>query len=67
MKYTYIIWIKDQETLRPVLIKIWPWNDISYIGRNYWRAYIMESKAQAENVFKDRWETHEKKILPNNQ
>lgn len=67
MKNTYIIAIKDKDTLEPIFLKIAPWNDISYIWRNYYRAYIMESKTQAENVWKDWRETHEKKVLSNNQ
>ena len=56
MKNTYIIAIK--ENLEPYFIQKRVWEDISYIWRDFYRAYIFESKKQAEDVWKDRYKTY---------
>lgn len=61
MKNTYIIAIKDKETLEPVLIQARPYNDISYIGRLYYRAYIFTTKKEADETYLDRYKTYEEK------
>lgn len=59
MKNAYIIAIKDAETQEPILIKKRVLDDISYIGRTYWRAYIFETRKQAMKVWKDWYEKYE--------
>ena len=57
-KNNYIVAIKDQKTLEPHLLTIPFWNDITRIGQRFYRAYIFESKKQAEDVWKDRYKTY---------
>jgi hypothetical protein len=61
MKNTYIIAIKDKETLEPVLIQARPYTDISYIGRLYYRAYIFTTRQEARDTYLDRYKTYEEK------
>lgn len=55
MKNTYIIAIK--ENLEPYFIQKRVWEDISYIWRDFYRAYIFETKNKAREVFKDWYNT----------
>lgn len=61
MKNTYIIALKDKELCEPIFIKMKPHNDISYIWRIYYRAYIFETKEQAEKTRRDWYKTYEEK------
>ena len=55
MKNTYIIAIK--ENLEPYFIQKRVWEDISYIWRDFYRAYIFETKTKAMEVWKDWYNT----------
>ena len=55
MKNTYIIAIK--ENLEPYFIQKRVWEDISYIWRDFYRAYIFETKNKARETFKDWYNT----------
>ena len=59
MKNTYIIAIK--ENLEPYFIQKRVWEDISYIWRDFYRAYIFETKKKAEEVWKDRYKTYQQR------
>lgn len=69
MKNTYIVAIKDKETLEPRFIKARVWEDITWIGRTHYRAYIFESKKKADEVYLDWYKNYEEKqkLLTNNQ
>ena len=59
MKNTYIIGVKwGQE---PDLLQIKSLNDITRIGKKYWRAYIMETKQQAEETREKRYRQREER------
>lgn len=55
MKNTYIIAIK--ENLEPYFIQKGVWEDISYIWRDFYRAYIFETETKAREVWKDWYNT----------
>lgn len=61
MKNTYIIAIKSKETLEPIYIKQRHQEDITWIGRDYYRAYIFDSKQDADRVRLDRYKTYQRK------
>jgi hypothetical protein len=61
MKNTYIIALTND--LEPIYIKQRSMEDISYIGRNYYRAYICETKTEADKIRKDRYNTYANKKL----
>ena len=69
MKNTYIVAIKDKETLEPRFIQARVWEDITWIWRTHYRAYIFESKKKADEVFLDWYKNYEEKqkLLNNNQ
>lgn len=53
MKNTYIIAVKEGQ--EPDLLQIKSLNDITRIGKKYRRAYIMETKQQAEETREKRY------------
>lgn len=57
MKNIYIIALKKGN--EPVFIKQRAREDISYIGTNYEKAYIAESKKQADETRKKRYKMRE--------
>lgn len=59
MKNTYIIAVKDW--FEPVLITQQPNNDITYIGKHYKHAYIMESKQKAQETRGRRYKQREER------
>jgi hypothetical protein len=69
MKNTYIVAIKDKDTLEPRFIQARVWEDITWIWRTHYRAYIFESKKKADEVFLDWYKNYEEKqkLLTNNQ
>lgn len=69
MKNTYIVAIKDRDTLEPRFIQARVWEDITWIWRTHYRAYIFESKKKADEVFLDWYKNYEEKqkLLTNNQ
>jgi len=61
MKNTYIIALTND--LEPIYIKQRSMEDISYIGRNYYKAYICETKTKADKIWKERFNTYANKKL----
>lgn len=59
MKNTYFIALKSWN--EPHLIKLKPYNSIAFIGLHYKQAYIMESKAKAEETRRNRYKTREER------
>ena len=59
MKNTYIIALKEGK--EPDLLQIKSLNDITRIGKRYWRAYIMETKQQAEETREKRYKQREER------
>lgn len=59
MKNIYIIAIKDGK--EPDLLQVKALNDITRIGKKYWRAYIMESKQQAQEARERRYKQREER------
>ncbi len=59
MKNTYIIAVKEGQ--EPDLLQIKSLNDISRIGKKYRRAYIMESKQQAQETREKRYKQREER------
>lgn len=59
MKNTYIIGVKEGQ--EPDLLQVKALNDIARIGKRYWRAYIMESKQQAQETRERRYKQREER------
>jgi len=63
MKNIYIIWVKEGQ--EPDLLQVKALNDITRIGKKYRRAYIMETKQQAEETREKRYkQREERKVDP---
>ena len=58
---TYIIAIKDQETLEPYYFEKYFWDDIAQLLKNFWRAYIFNTKKKAEEVRNTCYKTYEER------
>ena len=59
MKNTYIIGVKEGQ--EPDLLQVKTLNDITRIGKKYWRAYIMENKQQAQETREKRYKQREER------
>ena len=59
MKNTYIIGVKEGQ--EPDLLQVKALNDITRIGKKYWRAYIMENKQQAQETREKRYKQREER------
>ena len=59
MKNTYIIGVKEGK--EPDLLQVKSLNDITRIGKKYRRAYIMETKQQAEETREKRYKQREER------
>lgn len=59
MKNTYIIGVKEGQ--EPDLLQVKALNDITRIGKKYRRAYIMETKQQAEETREKRYKQREER------
>lgn len=64
MKNIYIIALRKWN--EPVFIQQRAWEDITYIGTNYEKAYIAESKKQAEETRRKRYKMREERKQDNN-
>lgn len=59
MKNIYIIGVKEGQ--EPDLLQVKTLNDITRIGKRYRRAYIMESKQQAQETRERRYKQREER------
>jgi hypothetical protein len=59
MKNIYIIGVKEGQ--EPDLLQVKALNDITRIGKKYWRAYIMENKQQAQETREKRYKQREER------